>query len=299
MGVPSARDCRPLSAPPVTGISDMTFGIKCAKIPGIQTGRERPKLLSSLICLSRGFSDTDSVSAAVKVMSPLPVCRVHQPGLVPYQEAWDLQVRLAREVREGRQPNTLLLLEHPHTYTRGRLSRPEHLLLTPEELARRGISDVETDRGGQITYHGPGQVVVYPVVELKGWGGPLKYVRTLEQVIIQSLSDFGITGGLEEGLTGVWVGDRKIAAIGVKISRGVAYHGFAINVNTDLTYFQHIVPCGIADRGVTSMKQELGREVEMDEVRYSVSYRFGREMGFRMVEGDELGVLTEVVQERT
>jgi lipoyl(octanoyl) transferase len=251
-----------------------------------------------LINLPPAVSDNQPWNIRCKAMPSSPICLIHQLGLLPYQEAWDQQVRLAGEVREGRRPNTLLLLEHPHTYTLGRMSRPEHLLLSPEELARRGVALVETDRGGQITYHGPGQLVAYPVVDLKDWGGPVKYVRTLERVIIQVLADLGVAAAPEEGLTGVWVGERKIAAIGVKISRGVAYHGFAINVNTDLTYFQHIVPCGITHRGVTSMERELGQEVDLEAVRYSVAYRFGREMGFHMVEGDQSGTLTGAVQEQ-
>ncbi len=156
-------------------------------------------------------------------------------GLVEYRRAWDEQVALAQAVGEGSQPNTLLLLEHPHVYTRGRLSKPEHLSLTQMELAEQGVSVVDTDRGGLVTYHGPGQLVGYPIIDLRNWGGPLKYVRTLEQVIIQTLADLGVEAGLVPGLTGVWVGESKVAAIGVKISRGVAYHGFSLNVNTDLS----------------------------------------------------------------
>ena len=203
-----------------------------------------------------------------------------------YRQAWDLQLRLAQEIRDGQQPNTLLLLEHPPTYTLGRLSQAAHILLSPEELESRGISVCETDRGGQVTYHGPGQLLAYPVVDLREWGGPLKYVRTLEQIIIGTLADFQLQGRLEDGITGVWVGDGKIAAIGVKISRGVAFHGLAINVNTDLSYFSHIVPCGIPDLRVTSMAQEIGQPVDMEMVQYSLIYRFGREMGFKMVEDE-------------
>jgi lipoyl(octanoyl) transferase len=136
--------------------------------------------------------------------------------------------------------------------------------------------------------------VGYPVVNLREWGGPLKYVRTLEQIIITSLADFGIEAGLVEGLTGVWAGDAKIAAIGVKISRGVAYHGFAINLNTDLSYFDHIVPCGITDRKVNSIAQLLGELVDPEAVQYSVAYQFGRGMDFRMVEAEE-GRVREIV----
>ena len=203
-----------------------------------------------------------------------------------YRRAWDFQTDLAQAVRDGERPNTLLLLEHPPTYTLGRLSRADDILLSREELEARGISVCETDRGGQATYHGPGQLVAYPVVNLREWGGPLKYVRTLEQVIIGTLADFQLQGRLEDGITGVWVGDAKIAAIGVKISRGVAFHGLAINVNTDLSYFSHIVPCGIPDLEVTSIAQETGRPVDMEMVQYSFIYRFGREMGFKMVEAE-------------
>ena len=208
--------------------------------------------------------------------------KVITPGVVDYRRAWDWQVALADAVREGRQPNTLLLLEHPPVYTMGRLSKPEHLLAAPEELAEAGAEVVETDRGGQITFHGPGQLVAYPVVDLRGWGGPLKYVRTLERVIIEALSDFGIPAGLEPGLTGVWVEDAKIAAIGVKISRGVAYHGFSINVNTDLSYYDRIVPCGIEDGQVTSMERLLGNPMDLVKVGERVARRFGDGMGLQV-----------------
>lgn len=201
-----------------------------------------------------------------------------------YFRAQELQLHLAQEIRDGQKPNTLLLLEHPPTYTLGRLTKADHILLPPEELKSRGITVCETDRGGQATFHGPGQLVAYPVLDLREWGGPLKYVRSLEQVIIGVLEDFQLDGRLEEGITGVWVGNAKIAAIGIKISRGVAFHGLAINVNTDLSYFSHIVPCGIQDLQVTSMAQESGGPLDMEMVRYSLIYRFGRQMGFKMTE---------------
>ncbi len=204
------------------------------------------------------------------------------PGTVDYRRAWEWQVALADAVREGRQPSTLLLLEHPPVYTMGRLSKPEHLLAAPEELADAGVDLVETDRGGQITFHGPGQLVAYPVVDLRGWGGPLKYVRTLERVIINVLADFRISAGLNPGLTGVWVGDAKIAAIGVKISRGVAYHGFSINVTTDLSFYDRIVPCGIEDGDVTSMERVLGHPLGLADVAQRVAARFGEGMGLKM-----------------
>ena len=203
-------------------------------------------------------------------------CRIIRAGVVDYREAWDWQVRLADGVRNGSQPETLLLLEHPHTYTRGRLAPDSDLLLDEPTLAKRGISVVETDRGGLITYHGPGQLVAYPIIRLRGRGGPHWYVRTLEQVIIRVLAEFGLAAATVDGRTGVWTADqhRKVAAIGVKIAGGVAYHGFAINVDPDLAMFEGIIPCGITDRSVTSMAAELGRAVDLETVGESVARQF-------------------------
>ena len=217
--------------------------------------------------------------------SPSP-CQIIRLGTVEYHRAWELQVELAAKVHDGAQPNTLLLLEHSPVYTKGRLSKPEHILLSDEELRQKGIGLYEADRGGQVTFHGPGQLVAYPVVDLREWGGPVKYVRTLERIIVDSLADFKITAETIDGITGVWVDGAKIAAIGVKISRGVAYHGFAINVTTDLSYYSHIVPCGIADRPVTSMAKVLGEDVDMGMAQYSLAYQFGKGMGFGMVEAE-------------
>ena len=216
-----------------------------------------------------------------------PLCQIVRLGMVEYQRAWDLQKDLAAQVHEGARPNTLLLLEHPPVYTRGRLSRDEHLLLPVEALEKKGVPVVETDRGGQITFHGPGQVVAYPVVDLRGWGGPVKYVRTLERVIMDALADFGVFAATLDGITGVWVGDAKIAAIGVKISRGIAYHGFSLNVTTDLSYYDDIVPCGISDRPITSMTRVLEKPVDPVAVQYSLVYHFGKRMGFQIVEPEE------------
>ncbi len=213
------------------------------------------------------------------------VCRYAWLGQVEYQRARALQGRLVSQIHDGESPNTLLLLEHPHTYTHGRLSRDEHLPSPLEEGAAARVPVYETDRGGQVTYHGPGQLIGYPVINLRNWGmGPLEYVRRLEQVIVDTMTDFGIPARTEQGLTGVWAEGGKIAAIGVKISRGVAFHGFAINVNTDLSYFRRIIPCGISDRPVTSMTAELDETLDMGEVRYRLVCRFGRAMGTRMTE---------------
>ena len=201
-----------------------------------------------------------------------------------YQRAQEWQLRIASRVRSGKIPNTLLLLEHPPVITRGRLAAPDHIRLSLAELESRGISVCDTDRGGQVTFHGPGQLVAYPVVDLRGWGGPVQYVRTLERVMVQTLADLEIQAHLVEGLTGVWVDNAKIGAIGVKISGGVAFHGLSINVNTDLSYYDHIISCGIEDRPVTSMSQKLGQPVDEELVRYSLAYQFGKAMGFTMVE---------------
>ena len=212
-------------------------------------------------------------------------CRVINAGVVPYRKAWDWQVEIARQVREGSSPDTLLLLEHPHTYTRGRLAPDADLLIDAATRAARGIDVVETDRGGLITCHGPGQLVAYPIVRLRGRGGPHWYVRTLEQVIIGTLAEFNLPTAAVEGLTGVWTADgqRKIAAIGVKIAGGVAYHGFAINVNPDLTMFNGIVPCGIRDREVTSLAAELGIAPAMDHIADVVAYQFCDAFSLRQV----------------
>ena len=218
-------------------------------------------------------------------MPPQTPCRAVWLGTMDYLEAHGLQLALVEKVHSGQEPNTLLLLEHPHVYTKGRLSKASDVLLPEAELAARGVPVHETDRGGQVTYHGPGQLVVYPIVNLKDWGGPVKYVRALEQVMIATLAEMGVTARCESGNTGVWTEQGKVAAIGVKISRGIAFHGFAINVNTDLSYYQHIIPCGISDRPVTSIAQILGQTVDMELVRYGLVYQFGREFGFRMEDG--------------
>ena len=204
-------------------------------------------------------------------------------GLVPYMEACDIQLRLREEVSEGRRPDTLLLVEHPHVYTLGRRGQPKDILIDEDELERLGIEVHSADRGGEVTYHGPGQLVGYPILNLRRWGGgPLKYVRTLERTLIETLAEFGVQAESEGHPTGVWVEDRKIAAIGVKVSRRVTTHGFALNICPDLSYFDHIVPCGMPESRVTSLSLELGREVMVGEVAVVLVERFGSVFGFRM-----------------
>jgi lipoyl(octanoyl) transferase len=202
---------------------------------------------------------------------------VRHLGVVPYGEALELQRSLVDERRAGVIGDTLLLLEHPHVITlgvRGDGGR-SHLLASPETLAERGVQLHETGRGGDITYHGPGQLVGYPILDLKPDRCDVhRYVRDLEEVLIRTAADYGIEAGRIAGLTGVWVGSEKLAAIGVRIARWVTSHGFALNVTTNLDYFKLIVPCGISDRGITSLAQLLGREVEMTEVAIRAAGHF-------------------------
>ena len=199
---------------------------------------------------------------------------VRRLGLVQYEEAWALQRRLADDRRAGRISDTLVLLEHPHTYTIGRSGTRDHVYLDEAELAARGITCLDVDRGGDVTYHGPGQLVGYPILDLGPTPDVGLYLRNLEGCLIDVLAEFGITAGRLSGYTGVWIGDRKIAAIGVKVSQGVTTHGFALNVSTDLSLFTHILACGIPDKGVTSMAVELGSAPPMRAVEDAVVARF-------------------------
>jgi len=195
---------------------------------------------------------------------------VRRLGLVPYAEAWALQNRLAEDRAAGRIPDTLLLLQHPHTYTIGRSGTRDHVYLSEAELAARGITCLDVDRGGDVTYHGPGQLVSYPILDLGLAPDVGAYLRGLEQCVIDVLAQFQIRAGRVERYTGVWIGDEKIAAIGVKLARGITTHGFALNVSTDLELFRHILPCGIPDKGVTSMARQLGRAPAMPDVEDAV-----------------------------
>ena len=220
-------------------------------------------------------------------MPSSPDCSVVNLGLVDYQDAWDLQASLAGQVADGTRCSVLLLLQHPHVYTIGRRGRRDEILLDEAGLQRLGVAVHEVDRGGQTSYHGPGQLVAYPVLDLRGWGGPVKYVRTLERAMIATLGDFGVQAETVEGVTGVWADGRKIGAIGVKISRGVCWHGLSLNVSVYLSYYDHIVPCGMPDLGVTSMEAILGHAPDVEAVGYSLSYHLGVELGFRMAASDE------------
>lgn len=200
-----------------------------------------------------------------------------------YGAAWELQRELVEKRKKGLIPDQLLFVEHPHVITLGRNGRMNNLLASPEVLRSTGISFFEIDRGGDITYHGPGQIVGYPIFDLKEWKRDVvAYVRTMEQAIIDALADFGITGGHVPDATGVWVDGRKITAIGVHISRWVTSHGFALNHATDLRYFQYIVPCGLT-KPVTSMV-ELGSSAERADVMASLTRHLARNFDFQAVE---------------
>ncbi|HET9015132.1 MAG TPA: lipoyl(octanoyl) transferase LipB [Thermomicrobiaceae bacterium] len=197
-------------------------------------------------------------------------------GRQPYLETWALQQALASARRDGAVPDLLLLLEHPPTYTIGRGGSRSNLFLDDAALAAVGATCHAIDRGGDITFHGPGQLVAYAIVDLGGAERSVRrYVEQLERTVIQTLADFEVAGAIDPAYPGVWVGVEKIAALGIAVRRRVAYHGFALNVEPDLRYFDYMFPCGIRDRGVTSLGRRLGRAVTIDEVLPRLTAAFG------------------------
>lgn len=210
-------------------------------------------------------------------------------GRVPYQEALVLQRALLTQRQQDECPDTLLLLEHPHVITLGRRGVASDVLASANELAKSGVDVVETDRGGQTTFHGPGQLVAYGIIDLRAAGlGPVSYVRRLELAAIETLSRWGIRAHRVEGKTGVWVGgedthpEAKIAAIGVKVSRGVTMHGLALNVSTDLTFFDRIVPCGMPGVPAASIGSLCGVHISTGEVGFDFAEKLGRQIGRRV-----------------
>lgn len=207
-------------------------------------------------------------------------CRVLPLEVMDYRAAYELQRRLHAQVVAGELPDLLLLLQHPHVYTLGRRGKQSDILASSDMLKRLNAETHITDRGGETTYHGPGQLVGYPIVNLRRWGGGVRdYVETLERTLVAALAEYEIHAHTEGKPTGVWVDDAKIAAIGVRVSRHVTMHGFALNVSPDLSYFDHIVPCGMPGAQVTSMAQELGREIDVSDVLPVVARTFGRKFG--------------------
>jgi len=216
-------------------------------------------------------------------MGALSTCEVRHLGRLGYAEAFEMQHQLAERRKRGEICDQLLFVEHPHVITLGRNGHIENLLAGEEHLRGAGIEFHHTNRGGDITYHGPGQIVGYPILDLREWKRDVvAYVRTLEQVIIDTLQQFGISGGRSEGNTGVWVDGKKIAAIGIHISRWVTSHGFALNVATDLSYFQYIVPCGLT-KPVTSMR-DLGCSASREAVSTALTEQFSIQFACRMLE---------------
>lgn len=202
-------------------------------------------------------------------------CTLRDLGRIGYADAVALQQELAGKRKRGEIPDQLLIVEHPHVVTMGRNGHEENVLASPELLARAGIEFHRTDRGGDVTYHGPGQIVGYPIVDLREWKRDVvAYIRGVEQVLIDTLGAFGIDSHREAGATGVWTDRGKIAAIGVHISRWVTSHGFALNLDTDLSFFQYIVPCGLT-KPVTSMRA-LGSTAPRAEVTAAIGRSFGR-----------------------
>lgn len=228
-------------------------------------------------------------------------------GVIEYGDAWRYQeslllkntsnkIKAAKGEPADETAHHLLFCEHPSVYTLGKSGKEEHVLISKEELAERNIAYYQTNRGGDITYHGPGQVVGYPILDLEKFYTDIgKYLRNLEEVIILTLSHYGLKGERSQGETGVWIDPdnkmmaRKICAMGVRCSRWVTMHGFALNVNADLNYFSMIVPCGIADKQVTSLEKELGRKVDMEEVKSVLRQHFETVFCCRIVESPVLG----------
>ncbi len=221
-------------------------------------------------------------------------------GLIDYKEAWDFQEQLFKEtiddkikIRNGETgistKNYLLFCEHPHVFTLGKSGNQDHLLLNDQELEANDAHFYKINRGGDITYHGPGQLVAYPIFDLDHFFSDIhKYLRFLEQAVIDTLEEYGIKSGRVEGLTGVWIeGDtpraRKICAIGVKSSRWVTMHGIGFNINSDLSYFSHIVPCGIDDKAVTSMEKELGEKQNLKEVSLILKNKLAKLFGYEYI----------------
>ena len=218
-------------------------------------------------------------------------CVVYWLGLIDYRDAYHRQRKLFRERLDGRIPDTLLLLEHPPTITVGKAGKLENILVSREQLAQQGVSLVFIDRGGDVTYHGPGQLVGYPIFDLRGRGRDAhRYIRNLEEAIIRTLNDFSIKSGRDRGHAGVWVEDEEIAAIGLSLSQWITMHGFALNVNTNLAQFSLINPCGFTNRRATSISRLLGREIPMAEVKERLLAHFAEVFHADLAMGTDIPV---------
>ena len=219
-------------------------------------------------------------------------CYLLELGRRDYLAVLGIQQKLVEKRKGGDIPDVLVFVEHPPTFTLGRSGRDEHLLLDEGELAELGASFVATDRGGDITFHGPGQIVGYPIVDLKAWQPDVHhYLRGLEEVLMRALADFGVRTSREEGFTGVWHSSGKVAAIGIRVSHWVSSHGFALNVSTDLEYFKQIIPCGIVGRKASSMEAILKKTVAVTDVRKKLARHFGAVFGRELQTVSEASLL--------
>lgn len=215
--------------------------------------------------------------------------RYYNLELLEYKKAWDLQYQIHSYRINNQIEDTLILLEHPNTYTLGKTAHIENLIGDKEFLEKHSVSVFNIDRGGDITYHGPGQLVGYPIINLSEWyQDSHKYLRNLEELLIKVCEEYGLKAKRNEKYTGVWIEDRKIAAIGIKISRWVTMHGFAFNVNTDLNLFNGIIPCGISDKAVTSLEKELGKKFQISEVKKKVINHFKEVFDYDIIISEEL-----------
>jgi len=206
-------------------------------------------------------------------------------GLIDYKDAWDLQKSIHQLRVENKIDDVLFLLEHPHTYTLGKIAHKENLVGSEKYLNDNDISVYDIDRGGDITYHGPGQIVGYPIINLTNWHQDThKYLRAIEEVIIRVCVEYNLTGSRVDKYTGVWIEDRKICAIGIKVSRWITMHGFAFNVNTDLKLFNGIIPCGITDKDVTSLNRELKKEIPINEIKEKIIHHFSNIFLYEQIE---------------
>ena len=230
-------------------------------------------------------------------------------GLVDYQEAWQYQENLLQNnvavktrQRNGETASTtnhLLFVEHPHVYTLGKSGHMENILISPEEMESRNISFFQTNRGGDITYHGPGAIVGYPILDLEQFKTDIGYyLRALEEVIIRTISDYGLIGERSPGETGVWLepssesNARKICAMGIRCSRWITMHGFSLNANTDLQFFDHIIPCGITNKSVTSIAKEVGQAVNLAELKTAITHYFGEVFEAHMITPQSLSLVS-------
>ncbi len=217
-------------------------------------------------------------------MVPEKVLHIHL-GTRDYKEVWDLQKEILNFKQKNSFPDVIFTTEHNNVYTLGKAGDKNHLLLSSEQLKDKKISFYETDRGGDLTYHGPGQLVCYPIFDLHNYSlDTHKYLRNLEQTVKMTLKEYGIESEQDEQYTGVWVGDKKICAIGIKVSRWNTMHGLALNVNNDLNYFDNIIPCGIFHKGVTSMKEIIGKEIVMEELIKKLIFNSQKVFGFTKIE---------------